>query len=119
MNSGEQGVPEMGVGEVWQRMAEVGADGTKPALIDVREVWEYAGGHATEALNIPLSEFQARVGETPKDRDVFFICHVGERSMMAARFAKRQGVARVFNVEGGTDAWEAAGLPMERGSGPA
>ncbi|WIG57478.1 MAG: hypothetical protein OJF49_000222 [Ktedonobacterales bacterium] len=112
-------MPEVGVREVWQRMAEAGVDGIKPALIDVREVWEYAAGHAAEAVNIPLSELQMRVGETPKDRDVFFICHVGERSMMAARFAQRQGVTQVFNVEGGTDAWEAAGLPMERASSPA
>ena len=65
-------------------------------------------------MNLPLSQLQARVAEVPRDRDVFLICHVGKRSMTAARFLKGQGVERVINVEGGTDEWEAAHLPIER-----
>lgn len=109
-------VPELSAREAYGRLtAQPAAEGEPaPELVDVREVWEYRAGHAAGALNIPLSQFRQRVGEVPRDRDVLFICHVGERSMMAARFAQQQGVARVFNVDGGTDAWEAAGLPMEK-----
>ena len=111
-------VPELGAREAYLRLtaqsAAEGEPGPAPELIDVREVWEFRAGHAAGAANIPLSAFRQRVGEVPRDREVLFICHVGERSMMAARFAQQQGVARVFNVDGGTDAWEAAGLPMEK-----
>lgn len=109
-------VPELSAREAYARLSQPAAEegAPEPALIDVREVWEFRAGHAAGAVNIPLSAFRARVGEVPRDRDVLFICHVGERSMMAARFARQQGVARVFNVDGGTDAWAAAGLPMER-----
>ncbi len=109
-------VPELSAREAYARLTQPGAaeGAPAPALIDVREVWEFRAGHAAGAVNIPLSAFRTRVGEVPRDRDVLFICHVGERSMMAARFARLQGVARVFNVDGGTDAWEAAGLPMEK-----
>lgn len=109
-------VEELSAREAHARMAARPEDESQPApaLIDVREVWEFRVGHAAGAVNIPLSQFRERVGEVPRDRDVLFICHVGERSMMAARFARQQGVVRVFNVDGGTDAWEMAGLPMER-----
>lgn len=109
-------VPELSAREAYQRLTQPAeSEGApEPALIDVREVWEFREGHAAGAVNIPLSTFRQRVGELPRDRDVLFICHLGSRSMMAAKFARQQGVARVFNVDGGTDAWEAAHLPMEK-----
>src|SRR5258708_20093730 len=116
-HSPDQGaqIPEITVREAWQRL-EAGADEPKsvPTLVDVREAWEYAQGHAARAVNIPLSELQARAGEVPRDRDILLICHVGQRSFAAARFLRNQGVERVINVDGGTEAWEAARLPMER-----
>ncbi len=82
-------------------------------LIDVREVYEFQPRHAQGAVNIPMSEFVARMAETPKDRDALIICEHGTRSAQVARYLLRQGYTRVFNVEGGTEQWEAAGLPME------
>jgi rhodanese-related sulfurtransferase len=105
-------IPSVTVREVRERLTA--GEEPAPALIDVREAWEYAEGHAAGAVSLPLSELQARVSEVPRDRDVFLICHVGNRSLTAARFLKGQGVERSLNVEGGTDEWEAARLPMER-----
>lgn len=109
-------VPELSAREAYGRLAQSEREesGPAPALIDVREVWEYRAGHAAGAVNIPLSVFRERVGEVPRDRDVLFICHTGQRSMMAAKFARQQGVAHVFNVDGGTEEWESARLPMEK-----
>lgn len=108
-------VPEISVGEAWKRLSEQdGGQSLPPAIIDVRETWEYRGGHARGAVNIPLSEFQKRFAEVPTDREVLFICQLGSRSMQAAQFARRQGNARGVNVGGGTEAWQAQGLPMER-----
>jgi rhodanese-related sulfurtransferase len=102
--------------EAWARLQDADADvPSAPLLVDVREVWEYEGGHAQGAANVPLSEFRQRWSELPRDRDLLMICHLGERSLMAARFLRQQGVERVANVEGGTDEWETAGLPMEGG----
>lgn len=109
-------VPGISVREAWQRLTQ--ADGTSQAvLIDVREVWEFSDGHAQGAINVPLSQFRERYTEVPRDRDVLMICHVGGRSLQAARFLQTKGVTRVANVEGGTDDWEAQGLPMQRGDG--
>lgn len=107
------GIPQLSARETHQMLVEYTGE-RGPALIDVREVWEFQQGRAAGAVNIPLSELRIRSGEVPRDRDVLFICHTGQRSQVAARFLRQQGVPRVFNVAGGTEAWELARLPMER-----
>ena len=103
------------VSEARQRLADAPET---THLLDVREVWEFTEGHAEGAHNLPLSQLQQRVGEVPRDRDILLICHTGARSMQAAKFLTQQGVTRVANVTGGTEAWENAGLPLEPGTGP-
>lgn len=109
----ETHVPEISVSEAWRRLTEI-AGSPAPAFVDVREAWEYQSGHASGALNLPLSQLRQRHGEVPADREVLFICEVGARSMQAAQFMRTKGVERVANVGGGTQAWRAHGLPMER-----
>jgi len=107
-------IPEIPVREAYARLM-ASADDRQPAvLIDVRERDEYAEGHAAGAVNLPLSELRVRAGEVPRDRDVLLICHLGQRSMFAAKYLRHQGVDRVVNVDGGTEEWERARLPMER-----
>jgi rhodanese-related sulfurtransferase len=105
-------IPSVTVREAQARLTQPDGDAT---LIDVREPWEYVEVRAQSAKNIPLSELIRRVGEIPRDKDVLLICHTGQRSLSAAAYLQRQGIARVFNVEGGTEEWEQAGLPVERG----
>jgi rhodanese-related sulfurtransferase len=82
-------------------------------LIDVREPGEYAEYHATGAKPMPLNSVFARQGEIPDDKDVLFICKMGQRSALACEYAAAAGKDRLFNVEGGTDGWRDAGLPTE------
>lgn len=95
-----------------QARLKAGADAL---LVDVREPLEYVEVRAPGATLMPLSEFVCRFGELPRERELLMICHSGYRSMQATIFLRRQGFARVANVTGGMDAWEAAGLPVERG----
>lgn len=81
-------------------------------IVDVREPWEWSGGHAEGASLISLSNIQARAGELPKDRPVFFICASGSRSYQAADYFRSLGYdAR--SVAGGTAAWQLHRLPMQ------
>lgn len=82
-------------------------------FIDVREPSEYAGGHAAGAALIPLNTILTNPAQISHDQPVVFICQVGQRSALAAEMAAATGHREVYNVEGGTDAWRAAGLPME------
>lgn len=84
-------------------------------LLDVREQNEYDEVRAEGARLMPLSTFDAHFHELPKDQDIVVICRSGKRSLDAATRLAAQGY-RAVNLTGGTLAWEAEGLPVERGT---
>jgi rhodanese-related sulfurtransferase len=88
-------------------------------VIDVREADEYAEGHVVGAPLIPHKSVYERAEEVEqvtggKDEPVMFICKKGQRSAVAAEFAAAAGFTKLYNIEGGTDAWIEAGLPTEK-----
>jgi rhodanese-related sulfurtransferase len=82
-------------------------------VVDVRTPGEYSGGHVPGAPNIPHMAVLHRAGELAKDREIVFICQTGQRSALACEFAASAGFKDLYNVEGGTEAWIKAGLPVE------
>ncbi len=96
-----------------QKLAELHQQGTKIDLIDVRTPAEFGEVHATFARNVPLDRLDpTKVGSV--DQPLYVICQSGGRSQMACDKLHAAGV-NVVNVEGGTRAWTAAGLPVIRG----
>jgi rhodanese-related sulfurtransferase len=84
------------------------------AVVDVREPHEYSAGHVPNASLIPVNSVYARREELPKDQDVIFVCAVGQRSALACEMAAASGLTRIFNLEGGTEAWINAGQPVDK-----
>ena len=84
------------------------------AIVDVREPHEYDSGHVPGATLIPVNSVYARRAELPRDKDVLFICAVGQRSALAAEMAAAAGLTRIFNIDGGTEAWIQAGESVEK-----
>lgn len=85
-------------------------------LIDVRTPAEYETVHAEGAKLAPLSDLDPKeimAGRSAGDA-VYLICKAGSRSMKAAEAFVSAGFTNVLNVDGGTDAWVAAGLPIAR-----
>ncbi len=73
-------------------------------LVDVREEDEHADMNIGGQL-IPMSEFEARFSEIPKDVPVYLYCRTGRRSRSALDFLKSKGWSNGFNVQGGILAW--------------
>ncbi len=84
------------------------------AVIDVREPHEYNAGHVPDASLIPVATVYARREELPPDKDVIFVCAVGQRSALACEMAAAAGLKRLYNLEGGTDAWVKSGQPVAK-----
>ena len=91
------------------------ADPERPVLLDVRESNEFVAVRVPGAMLLPTSAFVARIAELPSDRPLFVICRTGVRSGAVTGYLARTGRSGVFNVTGGMDAWEQAGLPVSRG----
>ena len=82
-------------------------------LVDVREKSEYDDVRIPGSVLIPLSQLTARLDEVPPDRDVYVHCRMGSRSARAVEYLRAFGRPNSYNVTGGIDAWEDAGLPVE------
>ncbi len=85
-------------------------------LLDVREPAEYAAVHARNAILMPLGEVSSRLKEIEayKDKPIAVICRSGHRSAKAVALLQEAGFTQVSNVQGGTNAWEQAGLEVVR-----
>lgn len=77
----------------------------KPVLLDVREPWELAICALPDSVHVPMNTIPARAGELDQAADTVVICHHGGRSFQVAAFLERQGFDRVYNLQGGLDAW--------------
>ncbi len=84
------------------------------AVIDVREPHEYNAGHVPEAKLIPVNSVYARREELPRGKDLIFVCGVGQRSALACEMAAAAGLTRLYNLEGGTEAWIKSGNRVEK-----
>jgi len=84
--------------------------------IDVRESDEHRWERPPHCRNVPLSRLDADRHTLPKDRDLLLFCQTGFRSAKAVEDLRRSGWTRVALVEGGVDAWKAAGFKLERSS---
>ena len=60
-------------------------------LLDVRNPAELAVESVPGAINIPLPQLRARLGELPRDREILIICRSGQRAYYATRILLQNG----------------------------
>ncbi len=92
---------------------------SRALLIDVRTPVEFRALHAESALNVPLDTIDENTLRTIRNGDpeapVYLLCRTGNRAGTACEKLEKLGGKNLFVVDGGTEAWEAAGLPVVRG----
>jgi glyoxylase-like metal-dependent hydrolase (beta-lactamase superfamily II)/rhodanese-related sulfurtransferase len=85
--------------------------GAAPIVVDVRLPSEWMALRIGNVLNIPINKMFAESKRLSKDMPVLTVCNSAYRSSMGASVLLKQGFKEVFNMEGGSEAWIAAGLP--------
>jgi rhodanese-related sulfurtransferase len=85
-------------------------------LLDVRTPPEYASAHVPGVKLMPLSDLKAEafVAQHAPGTPIYVFCQAGERAAKAIEQLERAGCDDCVLVEGGTQAWIAAGLPVHR-----
>ncbi|MFI6939996.1 rhodanese-like domain-containing protein [Streptomyces sp. NPDC050418] len=95
-------------------------DADATLVIDVRGPGEFAAGHVPGALNLPLDSLPQLLDDlraAASRRELIVVCAAGMRSANACAQLADAGVAAT-GLDGGTDAWRAAGLPVETAAQP-
>jgi rhodanese-related sulfurtransferase len=95
---------------VGQRIPQIqmGGELADDVLVDVRDPGEFAAGHAPDAWSIPMDRLEAQRFTLPMNRRLVTISRTGERSADATIELREMGFQAV-NLEGGLEAWAAAG----------
>jgi NADPH-dependent 2,4-dienoyl-CoA reductase/sulfur reductase-like enzyme/rhodanese-related sulfurtransferase len=78
-------------------------------LLDVRNPVELVLESVPGAVNIPLPQLRARLGELPRDREILVICRSAQRAYYATRILLQHGF-KARNISGGTLARALVGL---------
>ena len=81
-------------------------------LLDVRTDWEFDSGHIEGAINMPVDDLQQRHAELKPNDEILVYCRTGNRSAKAMQILKDNGYSKVYNMEGGIEAWKKAGYPI-------
>ena len=92
----------------------------RSVFVDVRQNEEWQHGHIEGAIKAPrgLLEFLADPASPRHDqaldptRRVIMVCHTGTRAALAGHTLQTLGYTEVALLEGGMEAWLAAGLPI-------
>jgi rhodanese-related sulfurtransferase len=88
--------------------------GDKCQIVDVREYSEVAAERIEGAIHKPLSSF--RDPQLEKERTIYLVCRTGNRAQRAAQQLAEAGYKKIYIVDGGIEAWKAAGLQVVRGA---
>jgi rhodanese-related sulfurtransferase len=92
-----------------------------PTIVDVRSPAEFRTGHVLGAQSIPLDSLgeSRRADELVRGDDIPLVltCQSGMRAERAAELLHRRGYRNLALLDGGTEAWASAALPMQRCAG--
>ena len=84
-------------------------------VVDVRSDDEWRDGHIEGAVHHYVGRITQGSGLPLESGDpVVLTCQSGLRSRVAASLLQNAGYGTILNVDGGIDAWQAAGLPIVR-----
>jgi rhodanese-related sulfurtransferase len=95
------------------------ATGLAAFLIDVRSPAEYNAVHVPGAKLMPLDQLDAAAVRREQKDDaspIYVLCQTGGRARRAIAKLAEAGVHGCVLVDGGTQAWIDAGLPVTRGA---
>ena len=85
-------------------------------ILDVRTPQEFAAGHLPGAINIDVesSDFAERVAGLDESGETLVYCHSGNRSAVATDQMADLGFTDLADLQGGIEAWTAAGEPIDQ-----
>jgi rhodanese-related sulfurtransferase len=85
-------------------------------VLDVREPSETAAGKIAKAIQIPVGAVKTRISELDKlkDKTLLVYCKTGARAGAACKELSQHGFDKVYNLNGGLQAWQEAHLPISK-----
>jgi rhodanese-related sulfurtransferase len=86
----------------------------KGVLLDVREPEQVAQGHILGAINVPLTKLAEQLDKLKahQSKPIIVTCASGQTASKAGAVLVQAGFNKVYNLQGGMQAWQNANLPV-------
>ena len=88
----------------------------KAVVVDIRDRKDFAEGHITGSVHIPLASIKSRANELSKHKDkdvqIVVVDKMGQHSAMAVKQLNGEGFENVVRLNGGVADWQGANLPL-------
>jgi len=88
----------------------------KAAIVDIRDRKDFAEGHISGAIHLPLSRLKSRANELTKFKDkdmqIVVVDKMGQHSPMAIKQLTAEGFENVVRLNGGIAEWQSDNLPL-------
>ena len=89
--------------------------GEAPVIVDVRLPEEWMGLRIGKVLNLPLNRLDKLCVQLDPAEPVVAVCNSAFRSSLAVGIFERRGFQKAGSLDGGSEAWIKAGLPVLEG----
>lgn len=89
----------------------------KPVVIDIRTGEEHAAGHINPThlvLDYYAPDFKEKLGQLDRGAKYLLYCRSGRRTGVTLLTMKDLGFTDIHDIDGGINAWAAAGLPVAK-----
>ena len=86
--------------------------GDAPIIVDVRLPSEWMALRLGTVVNLPLNRLEELSAKLDPSQPVVAVCNSAYRSTMAVGVLERKGFKQASSLEGGSQAWIKAGLPV-------
>lgn len=84
-------------------------------IIDVRTPQERKQLRIADTRPVPVGDILRGVFTSHPNQPLLLVCAVGGRSYVAGKVMFARGYREVYNLDGGIESWQRAGLPVETG----
>ncbi|MFC7339275.1 rhodanese-like domain-containing protein [Haloferula chungangensis] len=85
----------------------------KKVILDVRTEVEFAEKHLANSKHLPLDRLEGSLNQLDPSKHHYLLCLGGKRAAKAAEILSQNGFENLTIIDGGIDAWERGGLPVE------
>ena len=83
-------------------------------ILDVRDDKERKTGFINADTHIPVAKVRGKLDSLDKSKKILTYCKSGSRSTITAELLCKNQFENVYSLQGGFDAWQKAGLPINK-----
>ncbi|MEG0855504.1 MAG: rhodanese-like domain-containing protein [Terrisporobacter sp.] len=85
---------------------KLAAENKDAVILDLRDAKDFKKSSVENAVNISMDEFESKMGELDKEKDILLYCNTGTRTAEASQLLEKNGYTKITNSVDGVKEYE-------------